>query len=176
MILPGLISLDRRRPRRHVRNGQGDDGRNEATGDDATAGRSNAIANLDETSLKGARPFWSTSPAIWTLTLLLESAKRRRSAEVDGDANIIFGAAFDPALDSEARSASLGRGHRHGRGCRFRRIGPLRSTFNTRRPAAPMPTRPEPVRHEPFARTGRGKAAIWNAPEPAPVVAFPVHG
>ncbi|OYX79358.1 MAG: cell division protein FtsZ, partial [Brevundimonas sp. 32-68-21] len=73
----------------------------------------NAIANplLDETSLKGAKAVLVNITGGLDMTLLeVDEAANAISAEVDGDANIIFGAAFDPALDGKIRVSVVATG------------------------------------------------------------------
>ncbi len=106
MILPGLINLDFADVRAVMSEmGKAMMGTGEATGDDrALLAAQNAIANplLDETSLKGAKAVLVNITGGMDMTLLeVDEAANAIAGEVDGDANIIFGAAFDPALDGK---------------------------------------------------------------------------
>jgi cell division protein FtsZ len=191
MILPGLINLDFADVRAVMSEmGKAMMGTGEATGDDrALLAAQNAIANplLDETSLKGAKAVLVNITGGLDMTLLeVDEAANAISAEVDGDANIIFGAAFDPALDGKIRVSVVATGMDE---VAASRVEPTAApTFNdTRRPAAPYAaSRAEPVRHEPVREPVRAEP---RAPEPAPVVpsfqstasavaptAAPVHG
>src|SRR5258708_33889909 len=65
-----------------------------------------AIANplLDEVTLKGAKAVLVTVTGGLDMTLLeVDEAANAISAQVDPEANIIFGAAFDPALSNTLR-------------------------------------------------------------------------
>jgi cell division protein FtsZ len=174
MILPGLINLDFADVRAVMSEmGKAMMGTGEATGDDrALLAAQNAIANplLDETSLKGAKAVLVNITGGLDMTLLeVDEAANAISAEVDGDANIIFGAAFDPALDGKIRVSVVATGMDE---VGVSRVEPTAApTFNdTRRPAAPYAaSRAEPVRHEP-ARHETVRAEAPRAPEPAPVV------
>jgi len=73
----------------------------------------NAIANplLDEISLKGAKAVLVNVTGGLDMTLLeVDEAANAISAEVDADANIIFGAAFDPSLDGKIRVSVVATG------------------------------------------------------------------
>jgi len=115
MILPGLINLDFADVRAVMSEmGKAMMGTGEATGDDrALLAAQNAIANplLDETSLKGAKAVLVNITGGMDMTLLeVDEAANAISAEVDADANIIFGAAFDPALDGKIRVSVVATG------------------------------------------------------------------
>jgi cell division protein FtsZ len=115
MILPGLINLDFADVRAVMSEmGKAMMGTGEATGDDrALLAAQNAIANplLDETSLKGAKAVLVNITGGMDMTLLeVDEAANAISAEVDGDANIIFGAAFDPELDGKIRVSVVATG------------------------------------------------------------------
>ncbi|MNT22029.1 cell division protein FtsZ [compost metagenome] len=81
---------------------------------------------------------------------------------MDGDANIIFGAAFDPALDGKIRVSVVATGMDEAV---IQKIEPQGSAFSDRRPAAAAPRQPE-VRIDPVREPVR-------APEPAPVYEAP---
>jgi len=82
-------------------------GTGEATGDDrALMAAHNAIQNplLDEVSLKGAKAVLVNVTGGLDMTLLeVDEAANAISEQVDPEANIIFGAAFDPSLDGMIR-------------------------------------------------------------------------
>jgi len=195
MILPGLINLDFADVRAVMSEmGKAMMGTGEASGDDrALLAAQNAIANplLDETSLKGAKAVLVNITGGLDMTLLeVDEAANAISAEVDGDANIIFGAAFDPALDGKIRVSVVATGMDEGVG---QKIEPSASAVfqDTRRPtpttyAQPRiepriePARTEEVRPEPqradTPRTdmARQPAARIETPAPQPVV-MPSH-
>jgi cell division protein FtsZ len=178
MILPGLINLDFADVRAVMSEmGKAMMGTGEATGDDrALLAAQNAIANplLDETSLKGAKAVLVNITGGLDMTLLeVDEAANAISAEVDGDANIIFGAAFDPALEGKIRVSVVATGMDEEVLSRVEPVIPTQ-TFD-RRPSQPTyaasraePVRSEPVRQEP-ARAEFTRAETPRAPEPAPV-------
>jgi cell division protein FtsZ len=151
-------------------------GTGEASGDDrALLAAQNAIANplLDETSLKGAKAVLVNITGGLDMTLLeVDEAANAISAEVDGDANIIFGAAFDPALDGKIRVSVVATGMDEVAASKIEPVAPRHvsqgsAAFHDQRRAAPVaeaPRAPEPVR-----QPARAEAA-YRAPEPAPVV------
>lgn len=184
MILPGLINLDFADVRAVMSEmGKAMMGTGEATGDDrALLAAQNAIANplLDETSLKGAKAVLVNITGGMDMTLLeVDEAANAIAAEVDGDANIIFGAAFDPALDGKIRVSVVATGMDEAV---IQKIEPQAPAF-TARPAAPTystaPSRPEPTRAEPAriepvaAARAQVQAQAQPAPEPAPVARAP---
>ena len=171
MILPGLINLDFADVRAVMSEmGKAMMGTGEASGDDrALLAAQNAIANplLDETSLKGAKAVLVNITGGLDMTLLeVDEAANAISAEVDGDANIIFGAAFDPGLDGKIRVSVVATGMDE---VATAKIEPA----TTRQPAFHEPRRAEPaaplMRNEP-ARREAAVATAYRAPEPAPVV------
>jgi cell division protein FtsZ len=173
MILPGLINLDFADVRAVMSEmGKAMMGTGEATGDDrALMAAQNAIANplLDETSLKGAKAVLVNITGGMDMTLLeVDEAANAIAGEVDADANIIFGAAFDPALDGKIRVSVVATG--------MEDLAAAKGAPSTgtpafdRRPAAPYAaSRAEPVRHEP-ARSEPVRAEAPRQPEPAPIV------
>ncbi|MBB5746806.1 cell division protein FtsZ [Brevundimonas variabilis] len=151
MILPGLINLDFADVRAVMSEmGKAMMGTGEASGDDrALMAAQNAIANplLDETSLKGAKAVLVNITGGLDMTLLeVDEAANAISAEVDGDANIIFGAAFDPALDGKIRVSVVATGMDE---VVLQKIEstPMSTFHDTRRPTpGPFASRSEPVR------------------------------
>ncbi len=89
-------------------------GTGEAGGEDrALMAAQNAIQNplLDEVSLKGAKAVLVNVTGGLDMTLLeVDEAANAISSEVDQDANIIFGAAFDPALEGKIRVSVVATG------------------------------------------------------------------
>src|SRR3984957_2287773 len=115
MVLPGLINLDFADVRTVMSEmGKAMMGTGEASGDDrALHAAQNAIQNplLDETSLKGAKAVLVNVTGGLDMTLLeVDEAANAISSEVDPEANIIFGAAFDPALEGSIRVSVVATG------------------------------------------------------------------
>ena len=115
MVLPGLINLDFADVRTVMTEmGKAMMGTGEATGEDrALMAAQNAIANplLDEVTLQGAKAVLVNVTGGLDMTLLeVDEAANAISAEVDPDANIIFGAAFDPSLDGQIRVSVVATG------------------------------------------------------------------
>jgi len=180
MILPGLINLDFADVRAVMSEmGKAMMGTGEASGDDrALLAAQNAIANplLDETSLKGAKAVLVNITGGLDMTLLeVDEAANAISAEVDGDANMIFGAAFDPALDGKIRVSVVATGMDEVGGIRAEPVAPRSTAFQDPRgtaPVAPAPAAraPEPAYREPAYREPVRSEAAYRAPEPAPIV------
>jgi cell division protein FtsZ len=115
MVLPGLINLDFADVRTVMTEmGKAMMGTGEAEGEDrALMAAQNAIANplLDEVSLKGAKAVLVNVTGGLDMTLLeVDEAANAISDQVDADANIIFGAAFDPGLDGKIRVSVVATG------------------------------------------------------------------
>ena len=174
MILPGLINLDFADVRAVMSEmGKAMMGTGEASGEDrALQAAQNAIANplLDETSLKGAKAVLVNITGGMDMTLLeVDEAANAIAGEVDADANIIFGAAFDPALDGKIRVSVVATGMEDLAAAKTTPAAGG-STFDTRRPAAPFAaSRAEPVSRE-AGRSEPARAELSRQPEPAPVV------
>ncbi|MDY6924421.1 MAG: cell division protein FtsZ [Pseudomonadota bacterium] len=181
MILPGLINLDFADVRAVMSEmGKAMMGTGEASGEDrALQAAQNAIANplLDETSLKGAKAVLVNITGGMDMTLLeVDEAANAIAGEVDADANIIFGAAFDPALDGKIRVSVVATGMEDLAAAQ----SPSSTTaapFDTRRPAPSYAaSRAEPVRQEavrePARDPGRdfGRAEAPRQAETAPIV------
>jgi cell division protein FtsZ len=115
MVLPGLINLDFADVRTVMTEmGKAMMGTGEAVGDDrALMAAQNAIQNplLDEVSLKGAKAVLVNVTGGLDMTLLeVDEAANAISEQVDPEANIIFGAAFDPTLDGMIRVSVVATG------------------------------------------------------------------
>ncbi|WP_428152133.1 cell division protein FtsZ [Brevundimonas sp.] len=172
MILPGLINLDFADVRAVMSEmGKAMMGTGEASGDDrALLAAQNAIANplLDETSLKGAKAVLVNITGGLDMTLLeVDEAANAISAEVDGDANIIFGAAFDPALDGKIRVSVVATGMDEVATAKIEPATTRQTAFHDPRRSAPVaeaPRAPEPAYREPV------RAETYRTPEPAPVI------
>jgi cell division protein FtsZ len=115
MVLPGLINLDFADVRTVMTEmGKAMMGTGEAQGEGrALMAAENAIQNplLDEVTLKGAKAVLVNITGGLDMTLLeVDEAANAISAQVDPDANIIFGAAFDPALSNTLRVSVVATG------------------------------------------------------------------
>ncbi|MDB5441372.1 MAG: ftsZ, partial [Caulobacteraceae bacterium] len=115
MVLPGLINLDFADVRTVMTEmGKAMMGTGEASGEDrALMASQNAIANplLDEVSLKGAKAVLVNVTGGLDITLLeVDEAANAISDQVDPEANIIFGAAFDPSLQGVLRVSVVATG------------------------------------------------------------------
>ena len=115
MVLPGLINLDFADVL-SVMGGMGAAmmGTGEASGEGRSAAAAhNAIQNplLDETSLAGAKAVLINVTGGTDMTLLeVDEAANVISDQADPDANIIFGAAFDPSLEGKLRVSVVATG------------------------------------------------------------------
>src|ERR1700742_4516232 len=115
MVLPGLINLDFADVRTVMTEmGKAMMGTGEAIGDErALMAAQNAIQNplLDEVSLKGAKAVLVNVTGGLDMTLLeVDEAANAIAEQVDPEANIIFGAAFDPALEGKIRVSVVATG------------------------------------------------------------------
>ncbi|MBI1683827.1 cell division protein FtsZ [Caulobacter hibisci] len=154
MVLPGLINLDFADVRTVMTEmGKAMMGTGEGTGEDrALMAAQNAIANplLDEVSLKGAKAVLVNVTGGMDMTLLeVDEAANAISDQVDAEANIIFGAAFDPSLDGVIRVSVVATGMD---GASIQQIEPKPVSRNVQAPPllaettrpAPQPA-PQPV-------------------------------
>jgi cell division protein FtsZ len=115
MVLPGLINLDFADVRTVMTEmGKAMMGTGEATGEGrALTAAENAIQNplLDEVTLKGAKAVLVNITGGLDMTLLeVDEAAHAISSQVDEFANIIIGAAFDPALKETLRVSVVATG------------------------------------------------------------------
>src|SRR5579862_7117531 len=115
MVLPGLINLDFADVRTVMTEmGKAMMGTGEGTGEGrALMAAENAIQNplLDEVTLKGAKAVLVNITGGLDMTLLeVDEAANAISEQVDPEANIIFGAAFDPALEGKIRVSVVATG------------------------------------------------------------------
>ena len=115
MVLPGLINLDFADVRTVMTEmGKAMMGTGEASGESrALMAAENAIQNplLDEVTLKGAKAVLVNITGGLDMTLLeVDEAANAISGQVDPEANIIFGAAFDPALEGMVRVSVVATG------------------------------------------------------------------
>jgi cell division protein FtsZ len=178
MVLPGLINLDFADVRTVMTEmGKAMMGTGEATGEGrALMAAENAIQNplLDEVTLKGAKAVLVNITGGLDMTLLeVDEAANAISAQVDPEANIIFGAAFDPALKDTLRVSVVATGM-DGMSIAAIEPAPRRTGVTARRTEAPAPMpepvaayEPEPAYVEPEPL--RPAAAYEPLPEPEPV-------
>ena len=115
MVLPGLINLDFADVRTVMTEmGKAMMGTGEGTGEGrALMAAENAIQNplLDEVTLKGAKAVLVNITGGLDMTLLeVDEAANAISGQVDPEANIIFGAAFDPSLEGMVRVSVVATG------------------------------------------------------------------
>jgi cell division protein FtsZ len=115
MIMPGLINLDFADIRTVMAEmGKAMMGTGESDGEDrAKMAAESAISNplLDEVSMNGARGVLINITGGDDMTLLeVDSAANRIREEVDSDANIIFGATMDSALEGRIRVSIVATG------------------------------------------------------------------
>jgi cell division protein FtsZ len=154
MVLPGLINLDFADVRTVMTEmGKAMMGTGEATGEDrALMAARNAIQNplLDEVSLKGAKAVLVNVTGGLDMTLLeVDEAANAISSEVDPEANIIFGAAFDPDLEGRIRVSVVATGMdaaaMRASETPSRPATAAASTTTLSRPTAPPVRAPEPM-------------------------------
>jgi cell division protein FtsZ len=181
MVMPGLINLDFADVRSVMTEmGKAMMGTGEAAGEDrALMASQNAIANplLDEVSLKGARAVLVNVTGGLDMTLLeVDEAANAISSEVDPDANIIFGAAFDPALEGRMRVSVVATGMDAVAAVQPETIG----RFQTARPAlqpaaaaAPPPAQAARTAQPSAASSSRYARTAEPAAKSAPAVEAP---
>jgi len=168
MVLPGLINLDFADVRTVMTEmGKAMMGTGEAKGDDrALMAAQNAIQNplLDEVSLKGAKAVLVNVTGGLDMTLLeVDEAANAISEQVDPEANIIFGAAFDPALEGMIRVSVVATGMD---GASIAAIEPkMERRANTS--AQPLVVAP--------AAEMAAEPVFAEAPAPQPVMADEIH-
>lgn len=161
MVLPGLINLDFADVRTVMTEmGKAMMGTGEANGDDrALMAAQNAIQNplLDEVSLKGAKAVLVNVTGGLDMTLLeVDEAANAIAEQVDAEANIIFGAAFDPTLEGMIRVSVVATGMDGAS------IAAIEPKLERRANTAAQPLR---------ADLTRAAAEAAAAPAPQPVVA-----
>jgi cell division protein FtsZ len=115
IVMPGLINLDFADIRTVMSEmGKAMMGTGEAAGDERAARAADAaISNplLDEVSLKGARSMLINITAGMDLSLHeVDEVVNRVRAEVDPDANVIFGSTFDQAMEGKIRVSVVATG------------------------------------------------------------------
>jgi cell division protein FtsZ len=146
MVLPGLINLDFADVRTVMTEmGKAMMGTGEAQGEGrALMAAENAIQNplLDEVTLKGAKAVLVNITGGLDMTLLeVDEAANAISAQVDPEANIIFGAAFDPELSNTLRVSVVATGMD---GASISAIEPA-PRRTSRRAEQPQSIAPEPI-------------------------------
>ena len=151
MVLPGLINLDFADVRTVMTEmGKAMMGTGEASGEGrALMAAENAIQNplLDEVTLKGAKAVLVNITGGLDMTLLeVDEAANAISAQVDPEANIIFGAAFDPTLANTLRVSVVATGM-DGVAISAIEPAPRRASRRAEQPQSIAPiAEPEPIR------------------------------
>jgi cell division protein FtsZ len=176
MVLPGLINLDFADVRTVMTEmGKAMMGTGEASGEDrALQAAQNAIANplLDEVSLKGAKAVLVNVTGGLDMTLLeVDEAANAISDQVDQDANIIFGAAFDPSLDGVIRVSVVATGMDSAS---IQQIEPNVERRTTARAEQPRFAEPAPAA-QPVAQTLAEPVAAAPTQVAAPIVPAPIE-
>ena len=197
MVLPGLINLDFADVRTVMTEmGKAMMGTGEASGEGrALMAAENAIQNplLDEVTLKGAKAVLVNITGGDDMTLLeVDEAANAISGQVDPEANIIFGAAFDPTLDGVVRVSVVATGMDGASIAAIDTLQPrhrdapiVAKTIEAAAPApvaadfepayaktmVPEPTQPRPVEAEPaLATVAQPDFGFEPAAKPAPVM------
>jgi len=190
MVLPGLINLDFADVRTVMTEmGKAMMGTGEATGEDrALMAAQNAIANplLDEVSLKGAKAVLVNVTGGLDMTLLeVDEAANAITEQVDAEANVIFGAAFDPNLEGVIRVSVVATGMD---GASMAAIEPSTSRVNAKakpliagemrqpvqeevRPEPVVAAAPEPIRNESWTMAAEARETEAARPEPVTIAA-----
>jgi cell division protein FtsZ len=170
MVLPGLINLDFADVRTVMTEmGKAMMGTGEAVGEGrALMAAENAIQNplLDEVTLKGAKAVLVNITGGLDMTLLeVDEAANAISSQVDSEANIIFGAAFDPALDGVVRVSVVATGMD---GASIAAI----ETYEQSRKKAVAPEAPTHFSPPPVPEPELEPALVLTTPAPEPVMAM----
>jgi cell division protein FtsZ len=177
MVMPGLINLDFADIRSVMSEmGKAMMGTGEAEGDRrALEAAEAAIANplLDDTSMKGAKGVLINITGGSDITLFeVDEAASRIRAEVDQDAYIIIGSAFDAALDGKMRVSVVATGIDAETAAQ-----PQPSMMRVTEAIARRRPAPSPAPAKPAAAPAENKPAVAAAPVAEPVfekVAEPV--
>ncbi|MCL6606707.1 MAG: cell division protein FtsZ [Geminicoccaceae bacterium] len=115
MVMPGLINLDFADIRTVMSEmGKAMMGTGEASGENRAIEAAEAAINnplLDDVSMKGARAVLINITGGYDMTLYeVDAAANRIREEVDPDANIIFGSAFDSSMEGRMRISVVATG------------------------------------------------------------------
>jgi cell division protein FtsZ len=167
MVLPGLINLDFADVRTVMTEmGKAMMGTGEGSGEGrALMAAENAIQNplLDEVTLKGAKAVLVNITGGLDMTLLeVDEAANAISGQVDPEANIIFGAAFDPTLEGMVRVSVVATGMD---GASMAAIEPYQERSS--RPAATANSAaPAPVPEVELAYVAAEAATASQSPQP----------
>jgi cell division protein FtsZ len=177
MVLPGLINLDFADVRTVMTEmGKAMMGTGEATGEGrALMAAENAIQNplLDEVTLKGAKAVLVNITGGLDMTLLeVDEAANAITSQVDSEANVIFGAAFDPALEGMVRVSVVATGMDGASIAAIEPYAQERKTTSARGGSAPQPAPPAPLELEPTLELNvPAPPAPVATPKPEPVYA-----
>ncbi|BCX17278.1 MAG: cell division protein FtsZ [Geminicoccaceae bacterium] len=115
MVMPGLVNLDFADIRTVMSEmGKAMMGTGEASGENRAIEAAEAAINnplLDDVSMKGARAVLINVTGGYDMTLYeIDAAANRIREEVDPDANIIFGSAFDSSMEGRIRISVVATG------------------------------------------------------------------
>jgi cell division protein FtsZ len=181
MTMPGLINLDFA----DIRSVMGEMGKammgtGEAQGERRALEAAEAAINnplLDDSSMKGAKGVLINITGGMDITLFeVDEAANRIRDEVDQDAHIIIGSAFDQDLDGLMRVSVVATGIDSAAAEQPRPQVLTVSNATARKPEAPaLPKMSEPVRRVPAAAAAPAAATPAAKPEeaPAPAAAAP---
>jgi cell division protein FtsZ len=172
MVLPGLINLDFADVRTVMTEmGKAMMGTGEASGEGrALMAAENAIQNplLDEVTLKGAKAVLVNITGGLDMTLLeVDEAANAISGQVDPDANIIFGAAFDKSLQGVVRVSVVATGMDGAS------IAAIETWDSPRARTAPPAVMPEAAPQPPPSPVRATAPALQVAPAPARIAEAP---
>jgi len=176
MIMPGLINLDFA----DIRTVMGEMGKammgtGEGEGPKrAIEAAEAAISNplLDDVSMKGARGVLINITGGYDMTLFeADEAATRIREEVDPNANIIFGATFNPALEGKMRVSVVATGIDMGSNALEPKPQPAAKTpepnrFYGGKLGFVAPARPEPIKFPTVPVTAKAQEPVTPAPEP----------
>ncbi len=157
MVMPGLINLDFA-DIKTVMNSMGKAmmGTGEAEGDNRAVNAAEAaISNplLDEVNMQGAKGVIINITGGMDLTLFeVDEAANYIRSQVDPDANIIVGSAFNPELDGKMRVSVVATGLEEGAGHQDMRSQPMPQRTMTAAPSAKVEA-PQPVEAKPEVKT-----------------------
>jgi cell division protein FtsZ len=184
MVLPGLINLDFADVRTVMTEmGKAMMGTGEASGEGrALMAAENAIQNplLDEVTLKGAKAVLVNITGGLDMTLLeVDEAANAISGQVDPEANIIFGAAFDASLEGVVRVSVVATGMDGASIAAFESCDqpvarPIKAVAAEREPMTPS-VPPPSTRQPELAITRASVSPAADPPRATPLAPTPIH-
>jgi cell division protein FtsZ len=178
IVMPGLINLDFADIRTVMSEmGKAMMGTGEAAGEErASRAADSAISNplLDEVSLKGARSMLINITAGMDLSLHeVDEVVNRVRAEVDPDANVIFGSTFDQAMEGRLRVSVVATGmDAPASAQRPPLLEVIRGGVSgNKQTAAPEPAEPMTLAEMPHLAHAVPAAPVSDIPPPRPPIA-----